>query len=135
MTSATIPDSYADLLQAPVATLATVGPDGRPQMSSVWFLAEDGQVRFSLNTNRQKTKNLQAKPVIGVHIQDAANPARYLEVRGDARIEPDDDYTFATRLGAKYGGVDLRAMDAGQGRRVVVTVEPARVNAVDLSAG
>ena len=135
MTSATIPDSHADLLAAPVATLATVGPDGRPQMSSVWFLADDGVVRFSLHTDRQKTKNLQANPVIDVHIQDTANPMRYLEVRGDARIEPDDDYTFAERLGAKYGGADLRAMDAGQGRRVVVTVEPVRVNAVDLSGG
>jgi len=135
MSSPTVPDSHADLLQAPVATLATVGPDGRPQMSSVWFLAEGGVVRFSLHTDRQKTKNLQANPVIDVHIQDAANPTRYLEVRGDARIEPDDDYTFADRLGAKYGGADLRAMDAGQGRRFVVTVEPVRINAVDLSAG
>jgi PPOX class probable F420-dependent enzyme len=135
MTSPTVPDSHADLLEAPVATLATVGPDGRPQMSSVWFLAEDGVVRFSLHTNRQKTRNLQANPVIDVHILDAANPMRYLEVRGDARIEPDDDYTFADRLGAKYGGADLRAMDAGQGQRLVVTVEPVRINAVDLSAG
>ena len=134
MTSA-IPDSHADLLEAPLATLATVGPDGRPQVTSVWFLAEGGQVRFSLNTMRQKTKNLQANPVISVHIQDAANPGRYLEVRGDARIEPDDDYAFADRVGAKYGGVDLRAMDAGNGRRVVVTVEPVRVNAIDLSGG
>lgn len=132
MTSLTIPESHADLLEAPLATLATVGPDGRPQLSSVWFLAEDGVVRISLNTNRQKTKNLQANPVIGVHIQDTANPVRYLEVRGDARIEPDDDYAFAMRVGA---GLDLRAMDAGQGRRVVVTVEPTRVNAIDLSAG
>jgi PPOX class probable F420-dependent enzyme len=133
MTSPTVPDSHADLLQAPLATLATVGPDGRPQVSTVWFLAEDGQVRFSLNTTRQKTKNLQANPVISVHIQDSANPARYLEVRGDARIEPDGDYAFADRVGAKYGGVDLRAMDAGGGRRVAVTVEPSRVNAVDMS--
>ena len=134
MTTPTVPESHADLLDAPQATLATVGADGRPQQSSVWFLAEDGQVRFSLHSDRQKTKNLLANPVIGVHIQDAANPARYLEVRGDARIEPDDDYAFAARLGAKYGGADLRAMDAGHGHRYVVTVEPVRINAIDLSA-
>lgn len=133
--SATIPDSHLDLLQAPQATLATVGPDGRPQVTTVWFLTEDGQVRFSLNTQRQKTKNLQANPGVSVHIQDAANPGRYLEVRGDAQIEPDDDYEFADRVGAKYGGVDLRAMDAGNGHRVVVTVVPVRVNAIDLSGG
>ena len=126
MSSPTVPDSHADLLQAPVATLATVGPDGRPQMSSVWFLAEGGVVRFSLHTDRQKTKNLQANPVIDVHIQDAANPTRYLEVRGDARIEPDDDYTFADRLGAKYQS-DLRDRDQPGDTRVVVTIRPARV--------
>jgi PPOX class probable F420-dependent enzyme len=135
MTSPMVPQSHADLLDAPQATVATVGPDGRPQMSSVWFLAEDGIVRLSLHSNRQKTRNLQANPAIGVHIQDATNPVRYLEVRGDARIEPDDDYEFARRVGAKYGGADLRAMDAGQGRRFVVTVEPVRINAIDLSAG
>jgi PPOX class probable F420-dependent enzyme len=135
MANATVPESHADLLEAPIATLATVGRDGRPQTSTVWFLAEDGVVRFSLHTDRQKTKNLQANPVIGVHIQDQANPARYLELRGDARIEPDDDYAFAGRVGAKYGGVDLREMDGGRPARVVVTVEPTRVNAVDLSAG
>ena len=130
-----IPDSHTDLLDSPFATLATVGPDGRPQMSTVWFLAEGGRVRFSLHTDRQKTKNLQANPAIGVHILDAANPMRYLEVRGDATIEPDPEYDFADRVGAKYGGVDLRAMDAGRGSRVVVTVDATRVNAVDLSAG
>jgi PPOX class probable F420-dependent enzyme len=135
MANTTVPESHADLLEAQTATLATVGRDGRPQLSSVWFLAEDGVVRFSLNTDRQKVKNLRANPVIGVHIQDPANPARYVELRGDARIEADDDYVFANREAAKYGGVDLRAMDAGHGSRVVVTVEPVRINAVDMNAG
>lgn len=135
MTSTTVPASHADLLDAAIATLATVGRDGRPQTSTVWFLADEGVVQFSLHTDRQKTKNLQANPVIGVHIQDQANPNRYLELRGDARIEPDDDYAFADRLAAKYGGADLRAMDAGRPSRMVVTVQPTRVNAVDLSAG
>jgi PPOX class probable F420-dependent enzyme len=135
MANTTVPESHADLLEAQVATLATVGRDGRPQMSTVWFLAEDGVVRFSLHTDRQKVKNLQANPVIGVHIQDPANPARYIELRGDARIEADDDYVFANREAAKYGGVDLRAIDAGRESRVVVTVEPVRINAVDMNAG
>jgi hypothetical protein len=55
---ATIPDSHRDLLDAQVATLATVGKDGRPQLSALWFLAEDDIVRISLNTTRQKVRNL-----------------------------------------------------------------------------
>jgi hypothetical protein len=109
MTSATIPDSYADLLQAPQATVATAGPDGRPQMTSVWFLAEDGRGAGLAQHQSPEDPEPAGEPVIGVHLQDTTNALRYLEVRGDARIEPDDDYVFAGRVGAKYGGVDLRA--------------------------
>lgn len=131
---ASIPSSHVDLLDAPIATVATIGPDGRPQVSAVWFLADDGVVKVSLNTARQKTKNLTVNPAVTAFILDSANPARYLEIRGDATLEPDPDYAFADRLAAKYGGADLRAMDGPDGRRVVVTIDPVRVNAVDLSA-
>jgi PPOX class probable F420-dependent enzyme len=130
---ATIPDSHRDLLAAPVAILATVGADGRPQLSAVWFLAEGDTVRLSLNDSRQKTKNLSKHSEATLFILDTANPARYLELRGNATLTPDDDYEFADRVGAKYGGIDLRNMDQPGQRRVVVTIEPARINAVDMS--
>jgi PPOX class probable F420-dependent enzyme len=118
--------SHYDLLNAQVATLATIGPDGRPQLSEVWFLADGDTVSLSLNTARQKTKNLQANPAVTLLILDLANPYRYLEIRGDAEITPDDDYTFADRLGAKYQS-DLRDRDQPGDTRVVVTIRPARV--------
>lgn len=132
----TIPESHRDLLDAPVLTLATVGPDGRPQLSVVWFLAEDdGTVKVSLNSTRQKTRNLEANPAVGVLLIDTAASHRYLELRGDVTIAPDHDYAFADRVGAKYGGADLRNMDRQGEKRVVVTVHPTRVNAVDMSKG
>jgi PPOX class probable F420-dependent enzyme len=130
----TIPESHVDLIEQPVATLATVGPDGRPQVSAVWFLHEDGKLRVSLNTARQKTKNLRANPAATLFILDPTG-YRYLEVRGDAVIEPDDDYEFADRLTAKYGGTDLREADGPGQTRVQVTIEPVRVNAVDMTGG
>jgi PPOX class probable F420-dependent enzyme len=134
-TAPTVPESHRDLLDTPFATLATVGPDGRPQVSEVWFLAEDDALRVSLNVTRQKTRNLVANPVISLVLLDLANPLRYLELRGDADVTPDDDYSFADRLAAKYGeGVNLREMDAPGQTRVVVTVKPVRIVAVDLSA-
>jgi PPOX class probable F420-dependent enzyme len=129
--STDIPDTHTDLLEAPIATLATVGPDGRPQQTLVWFLFEDGRIRISLNTSRQKTKNLLARPVADLLIADPSG-YRYLELRGDVTVEPDDDYSFADRVGAKYGGQDLRQMDGEGERRVVVTIEPSRVNAVSM---
>ncbi|MGH9135344.1 MAG: PPOX class F420-dependent oxidoreductase [Ilumatobacteraceae bacterium] len=134
MPAPSVPSTHVDLLDASIATLATIGPDGRPQVSAVWFLADDGVVKVSLNTARQKVKNLSANPAVTVFIPDPANPVRYLEIRGDATLDPDEEYAFADRVGAKYGGVDVRAMDGPDGHRVVVTVNPVRVNAVDLSA-
>lgn len=129
---ASIPATHRDLLDSPVATLATVGADGRPQLSEVWFLADDQTVRISLNTARQKTRNLRANPKCTLFILDLANPYRYLELRGDAELEPDPEYRFADRVGAKYSS-DLRAHDQPGESRVTVTIRPARVNAVDMA--
>jgi len=126
-----IPDSHRDLLSAQVATLATIGTDGRPQLSEVWFLAEGDTVSISLNSTRQKTKNLSRNPACNLFILDLANPYRYVELRGDAEITPDADYAFATKVGAKYGA-DVRAHDHPGESRVVVTVRPTRVNAVNM---
>ena len=38
----TFPESHSDLLDAQVATLATIGGDGYPQQSELWFLYDDG---------------------------------------------------------------------------------------------
>jgi PPOX class probable F420-dependent enzyme len=131
--STRFPDSHRDLLDARFATLATLGKDGGPQLTEVWFLFEDGEVKISLNDSRRKTKNLAARPRCSLFILDLANPFRYLDVRGAARIEPDDDYAFAKRVGAKYDA-DLSDHDGPDDKRVVVTIEPTNVFAVDMSA-
>ena len=96
----TIPSSHRDLLDGQFATLATVGPDGRPQLSEVWFLADGDTIRLSLNNSRQKVKNLLANPAATLFLLDLAVPARYLELRGDAEVTPDDDQSFADRVDA-----------------------------------
>jgi PPOX class probable F420-dependent enzyme len=121
----TIPESHRDLLDAQVAVLGTIGSSGRPQLSGLWFLAEGDTVRLSLNTTRQKLKNLQANPKCSLIIFGDP-PYRYLELRGDAEITPDDDYAFAAKLGAKYGA-DVRTRDNPGETRVVVTIHPTRV--------
>ena len=128
-----IPASHHDLLQGQFATLATVGPDGRPQLSEIWFLAEDDTIGLSLNTSRQKTRNLMANPVANLFLLDLAVPYRYLEIRGDAEISADDDYSYADQVGAKYGA-DLRDRDLPGQSRVKVIIRPVRVNAVDMRA-
>jgi PPOX class probable F420-dependent enzyme len=127
------PEGHRDLLEAQLATLATVGADGLPQLTEVWFLYDNGEIRLSLNDSRQKTRNLRARPECSLLILDLEQPYRYLEVRGRARLEPDADYAFADKVGAKYGGADLHAHDRPGESRVVVTIEPDRVYDVDMT--
>lgn len=128
-----IPASHRDLLDALWATLATIDGHGRPQLSQVAFLAEDGAVGISLNTSRAKTGHLMRNPAANILIADPANPMRYLELSGDAELAPDDDASFAAHVGAKYGQ-DFTAYDREGERRVAVTIRPRRVYAADLGA-
>src|SRR5262245_36742307 len=129
----TFPESHADLLKTDVASLATIGPDGFPQVTAIWFLHDDGTIKVSLNGARQKTRNLLARPEVALFILDRSNPMRYLEIRARAEAQPDPDYAFADRVGKKYGGVNLRNMDRAGESRVVVSLHPVKVNAVDMS--
>ena len=130
----TFPESHRDLLDAPVASLATIGSDGFPHLTEIWFLHDDGELKLSLNTSRLKTRNLRKRPQCSLLLLDLQNPYRYLEVRGNARIEADDDYAFARRLGAKYNA-DLKVHDQPGDSRVAITIEPTNVYAVDMSGG
>ena len=125
-----VPESHQDLLQSSVASLATVGPDGHPQLTEVWFLYEDGSISMSLNTGRQKTKNLTARPQCSLLILDLAVPERYIEVRGDVEITADDG-SFVKKVGVKYS-TDLSAYDQPGDERVVVRIVPEKIRAVDM---
>jgi PPOX class probable F420-dependent enzyme len=127
----TFPESHADLLEAQVASFATIDSDGFPQVTEVWFLHEDGELKLSLNGSRAKTKNLMARPECSLFLLDLANPYRYLEVRGRARVESDDDYAFANKVGAKYNA-DLKAYDGPGDSRVVVTINPVKIHPVNM---
>ena len=129
------PDSHRDLLDAQFATLATIGKGGGPQLTEIWFLFEDGKVKISLNDSRLKTKNLRRRPQCSLLILDPAVALRYLEVRGTAALQPDDDYAFARKVGAKYGGADLSEHDGPGESRVIVTIQPTNVYAVDMRIG
>ncbi len=126
-----IPPTHADLLEAPFATLGTVDRSGRPQLSQVCFLAEDGALRISLNSSRAKTRNLLRDPAATVLIVDPENPMRSLELSGVADVVPDDDLSFCARVGAKYGQ-DFTAHDAPGDTRFVVTLRPRRAYATQL---
>jgi PPOX class probable F420-dependent enzyme len=128
----TFPDSHKDLLDAQVGSLATIGGDGIPQATVIWFLYDEGKIKFSLNSSRLKTKNLLKRPAVSLLILDPENSYRYLEVRGTVTATPDPEYTFAEKVGAKYGGADLRDHDGPDDTRLEFVLEPTNVYAVKM---
>jgi PPOX class probable F420-dependent enzyme len=129
------PASHRALLEAQgFAQLATLAPSGHPQVTAVsYFFDEDDQeVKLSLNESRKKVRNLQRDPRCTLFLLDSTNPLRYLEIRGDAELVPDEGKAFAARAGAKYGQDFTRHDGPGEGR-YIVTIRPSTVNAVDIS--
>jgi len=105
---AIIPDSHRDLLTSTaLANVATIGPDGAPQVNPVWFDWDGTNLLFGQITTRQKVRNLRRDPRLAVSIVDPANPARYLEIRGVAGLVPDSEAELTHRLAKKYLGLDL----------------------------
>ena len=125
------PESHLDLLKTEIAMLTTIGPKGYPQVTAVWFLLDDdGFVKISMKTTRQKIKNLRQHRECALFILDRKNPGRTLEIRANAEVVTDVDYEFTDRIGRKYGA-DIRKMDADGESRVVVILHPVKVNTHD----
>src|SRR5512138_2629679 len=128
-----IPETHRDLLDTNIGTLATLGKDGYPQVTALWFLYDaDGLVKLYLNNTRQKTKNLRNHQECTFFIIDRANPLRTLEIRARAELQPDPDYSFAPTFDKKYGSNTPKMDPPGQSR-IVATLHPVRVNPIDLS--
>jgi PPOX class probable F420-dependent enzyme len=122
-----IPESHLDLLQSPVAVLATQGADGYPQVSALWFVFDGTTLAISLNNTRQKTRNLQRHPECTLFILDPANPYRTLEIRARAEVAPDTEGKAVAQVQEKYGA-DVRGNDGPGESRVIVTLHPVKIN-------
>ena len=124
-----IPEQYADLLASTaLAHVATIGPDGAPQSSPVWFDWDGTHLRFAQVTGyRQKLRNLQREPRVALSIVDPANAYRYLEVRGRVeRIEPDPDWAFINAMARKYLGQDRYPFGKPGDEWMIVVIRPER---------
>ena len=125
--SVELPASHLDLLEGRhTAVLSTVGRDGRPQSTAVFFLLEDGGIGLSIRGASQKARNLRARPACTFFLLDPGNPQRWIEVRGHAELRPDSDYRFRDAVLAKYGMPPLTEPSGTE--RVAVLLRPEKVN-------
>jgi PPOX class probable F420-dependent enzyme len=120
-----IPEGYESLLQRPLyGHLATVRPDGSPQVNPMWFEFDGEVLRFTHTVKRQKYRNIASNPHVAMSISDPDNPYRYLEVRGVVeKIEPDPTGAFYLQLNDRYSG-PLTEPPPDKADRVIITVRP-----------
>src|SRR5713101_8592397 len=76
---AVIPDAFLDLLQQKkaFANLATIMPDGSPQVTPVWFDYVDGIIRVNTAKGRVKARNMKEGSPVALAIMDPDNAYRY----------------------------------------------------------
>ena len=78
-----VPESHAALLGAPhFAHVCTINTDGSPQSSPVWLNREGAVICLNSAEGRRKIANMRRDPRVAISIIDAANPYRYVELRG-----------------------------------------------------
>jgi len=86
------------------AHLATIGADGAPQSSPMWFLWDGEYIKFTTTPNRRKYQNIQRDPRVAVSIIDVDDPYIAAEFRGVVeRIEEDPTGAFYNTLAKHYG--------------------------------
>jgi len=126
-----IPSEFHDLLKDETKAflfLATVMPDGSPQVTPVWFSAEGDHILINTAKGRVKERNMRARPRVALVIQDPKTPYRYLQIRGrvDAISEAGGD-EHINALSLKYDGKPWKKVE-GQ-VRVIYRILPEHVDA------
>lgn len=124
-----IPEQYSDLLVRPVlVSLATVMPDGQPQVTPVWIDYDGTYLRVNTAAGRQKATNMEARPKVTIMALDPENSGRYLEVRGTVvKISPEGGDAHIDALAHKYLGVDIYPWRNNVDTRVICYIEPQKV--------
>jgi PPOX class probable F420-dependent enzyme len=128
-----IPDKYLDLFQKRAfANLATLMPDGRPQVTPVWCDYDGREILINTAVGRQKDRNLQRDGRVALSILDPDNPYRYLEVRGQVteRTEQGAD-AHIDKMAKKYLGKDAYPWRSPGEQRVLYRVRPEHVSSMN----
>jgi PPOX class probable F420-dependent enzyme len=123
----TFPTDFLDLLEEETKALlylATTMRDGSPQVTPVWFSADEEDILINTNEGRTKDKNMKARPQVAMVIQDPNNQDRYLGMRGQVvgyTKEGADEHI--NRLSLKYYNKPWTYQE-GQ-RRIIYRIRPS----------
>ena len=128
MSETTIPASYLDLFEKKTfAHLATLMPNGTPQVTPVWIDYDGTFVLVNSEGNRQKTRNVQRNPHVALSILDPEDPYRYIQVRGSVvEIVKEGAKDHIDKLSRRYTGVDYQNHNPNS-PRVIMKIKPEHI--------
>jgi PPOX class probable F420-dependent enzyme len=135
MTSVTDPDISAFLAEGTrTGMLGFASASGRPLVTPVWFIVEDGCLVFNTGKESAKGRALARDPraTLGADLQEP--PYGFVQVQGNAELseDPAELLRTATAIGARYMGQG-RAEEFGKRNAVpgelVVRLRPTKVTA------
>ena len=109
--------------------LATLGADGYPQVTPVWYLQQRGRLYASTEIERIKYRNMLRDPKVGASI-DADHPYRGVSVKGIVRLQESDIHDQVRQIVARYvPASELDALVAWlfKGPRVLIEIVPVSV--------
>ena len=110
------------------ATIATILPDGRPQLSVVWIDRDGDDLLVSTVKGRRKHLNLERDPRATVLVYPRNSPYEYVEVRGTVSMTEEGGRELIDRLNQAYNGTGRYVGDDGTDNvRVVVRITPDKV--------
>ena len=123
---ARIPEDFQDLMQSKAfAHLATVMPDGSPQVTPVWFDYDGTHVLINSAKGRRKDSNIRRDPRVSLSMCDPNDPYRYLEIRGRViEIAEKGAAEHIDSLAKKYLGLDEYPHHNAADTRVIYRIEP-----------
>jgi PPOX class probable F420-dependent enzyme len=130
---AVIPEKYLDLLQQKkaFANLATIMPDGSPQVTPVWFDYTGGMIRVNTAKGRVKARNLREGAPVAMSILDPDEPYRYIQIRGTVkRVREQGAADHIDSLAKKYLGKDKYPFGQPGEVRIMYEIEPRAANAM-----
>ena len=103
-----IPASHQDLIadeSKAFLFLATLMPNGSPQVTTIWFNADDEHILINSAKGRVKDKNMRARTQVGMVIQDFKDPYHFIQIQGRVvEITEKGALEHINQLSLKYRG-------------------------------
>ena len=110
------------------AHLATVMPDGSPQVSPIWIDHEGGYIVINSAKGRVKDRNIRKNSTVAISMVDPDNPYQFAMVRGRVvEITEKSADQHIDRMAKKYLGKDKYPFRSPTEVRVIYKVLPDRV--------